>query len=252
MPRILRDTLLALAVACGAAASGNAGDAGDTRAPRPAVVELFTSEGCSSCPPADAYIGELVRRSDVLALSFHVDYWDDLGWRDRFALSEAVRRQRRYARTLGHSAVYTPEAVVDGAADFVGSDRAAIGRALTQTRDGIDVAVAMREGEILIELRARMLAPATEVLLLAYRRTAVSPVGRGENAGRTLTEYNIVREIRRLGRWSGEQRRYHVPAQSLPPDATDVAVLVQREGQGSIIGAASMPLAGHPLAMNRR
>src|SRR5271165_7339833 len=89
---------------------------------RPAVVELFTSEGCSSCPPAEAYVGELAQRADVLALTFHVDYWDDLGWRDRFALPEAVRRQRNYARRLRLSSIYTPQVVLDGRADFVGRD----------------------------------------------------------------------------------------------------------------------------------
>src|SRR5258708_29910268 len=89
---------------------------------RPAVVELFTSQGCSSCPPADAYIGELTQRRDVLALTFHVDYWDDLGWRDRFGLPDAVHRQRAYAKVLRLSSVYTPQLVIDGQDNFVGSD----------------------------------------------------------------------------------------------------------------------------------
>ena len=258
MRRFLYDTLVALTLACGAGASCSAGDAGTaladgTRfAPRPAVVELFTSEGCSSCPPADAYIGELTRRSDVLALTFHVDYWDDLGWRDPFALRDGVQRQRKYVRALGRRAVYTPEVVVDGEADFVGSDRAAIGKALARPRDGIGMALAMRDGHVLIELNAHQPGMASEVLLIAYRRAAVSAVKRGENAGRTLSEYNIVREIRSLGRWGGEHRNFHTPGASLPPDATDIAVLVQLEGQGSIIGAASMTIAERGIAMNRR
>src|SRR5271170_1584198 len=91
--------------------------------PRPAVVELFTSEGCSSCPPAETYVGELAQRPGVLALSFHVDYWDDLGWRDRFGIPEATPRQRAYARAMSLSSVYTPQVVIDGHEDFVGSDR---------------------------------------------------------------------------------------------------------------------------------
>src|ERR1700726_1474983 len=90
---------------------------------RPAVVELFTSEGCSSCPPAEAYLGELAERRDVIALAFHVDYWDDLGWRDRFGLTEAVQRQNAYAKTLRRSSAYTPQVVIDGQADYVGGDR---------------------------------------------------------------------------------------------------------------------------------
>src|SRR4030088_1641066 len=96
---------------------------------RPAVVELFTSEGCSSCPPAGTYIGELAQRHDVLALAFHVDYWDDLGWRDRFGLPEAAQRQRGYAKSLRLSSVYTPQVVIDGQDNFVGSDVKSIGRA---------------------------------------------------------------------------------------------------------------------------
>lgn len=104
--------------------------------PRPAVVELFTSEGCNSCPPAEAYIGELTGRSDVLALSFHVDYWDDLGWRDRFGLGQSVERQRSYARSLRLSSVYTPEVVIDGRGDYVGSNRVGIAHALQERRGG--------------------------------------------------------------------------------------------------------------------
>src|SRR5579862_9988408 len=97
---------------------------------RPAVVELFTSEGCSSCPPAEAYVGELARQKDVLALAFHVDYWDDLGWKDPFSLKMSTERQYTYSRVLGHSSVYTPQVVIDGKDEFVGTDRRRIGAAL--------------------------------------------------------------------------------------------------------------------------
>jgi hypothetical protein len=209
---------------------------------RPAVVELFTSEGCSSCPPAEAYIGELAQRRDVLALAFHVDYWDDLGWRDRFGLPEAVQRQRAYAKTLRLSSVYTPQIVIDGQGDFVGSDRAAIGRALSGNRNGVAVALSVRDGEVLIDLGAREKIAPCDVLLVAYLRTAVSAIGRGENAGRTLKEFNIVRDLRSLGRWDGQPRLYRSPVNSLPRDATDVAVLVQPLGQAPIVGAATLAL----------
>src|SRR6267378_2009368 len=126
MTRSLRECMAAAAMLCCVAATN--------AQPRPVVVELFTSEGCSSCPPAEAYVGELSQRSDVLALSFHVDYWDDLGWRDRFALGQAVERQRIYARVLNRSSVYTPQLVIDGRDDYVGSDRTAIGRSLSRNR----------------------------------------------------------------------------------------------------------------------
>src|SRR5271168_282393 len=120
--------------------------------PRPAVVELFTSEGCNSCPPAEAYVGELAGRSDVLALSFHVDYWDDLGWRDRYGLSQSVERQRTYARSLRLSGVYTPQVVLDGRADYVGSNRSAIDRALKSNRDGVPVSLSVTDGEATVRL----------------------------------------------------------------------------------------------------
>jgi hypothetical protein len=209
---------------------------------RPAVVELFTSEGCSSCPPAEAYVGELAQRRDVLALTFHVDYWDDLGWRDRFSLPEATQRQRAYAKTLRLSSVYTPQVVIDGRSDFVGSDRASIGRALMDGRGGVAVALSLRNGEVVIDLGTQGNVPPSDVMIVAYQRTAVSPIGRGENAGRTIKEFNIVRDLRTLGRWDGQKRQYRARLDALPPDATDVAVLVQPLGQAPIIGAASVAL----------
>jgi hypothetical protein len=209
---------------------------------RAAVVELYTSEGCSSCPPAEAYVGELTQRRDVLALTFHVDYWDDLGWRDRFGLPEAVQRQRAYAKILGLSSVYTPQVVVDGRIDHVGSDRESIGRDLAEKRNGVAVALSVRGGEILVDVGAQEILAPSEVLLVAYQRLAVSPIGRGENAGRTIKEFNIVRNLRSLGRWDGQQRQYRSRVDSLSPDATDVAVLLQPLGQAPIIGATTMAL----------
>ena len=237
--------------------------------PRPAVVELFTSEGCNSCPPAEAYVGELAGRSDVLALAFHVDYWDDLGWRDRFGLGQSVERQRSYARSLRLSSVYTPEVVIDGRADYVGSNRVGIGNALKEKRDGVPVTLSVGNGEAEVRLgrgeqgarengihqngpgeqaqgaklsterAAREKAAGGDVVLVAYLRKAVSSIGRGENAGRTLDEYNIVRAVVPLGRWNGEDQEFHAKLASLPQDATDVAVLVQSPGQGAVVGAAT-------------
>jgi hypothetical protein len=208
----------------------------------PAVLELFTSEGCSSCPPAEAYIGELTQRGDVLALTFHVDYWDDLGWLDRFALPSAVQRQRAYAKNLGLSSVYTPQAIIDGHQNFVGSDRTSIGKALARPRSGAAIDLSLQEGEVRVELAAQQGVSESEVLIVAYQRTAVSPIGRGENAGRTLREFNVVRDFRTLGRWQGRRQEYRWRISSLPPEATDAAVVVQGLGQASIIGAASIPL----------
>lgn len=230
--------------------------------PRPAVVELFTSEGCNSCPPAETYVGELVGRGDVLALSFHVDYWDDLGWRDRFGLSQSVERQRAYARSLRLSGVYTPQIVVDGRADYVGSNRGAIDRVLKSSRDGVPLSLTVLDGEARVRLepaggvvgsrasdtsgasgalRGDALAKgqSADVVLVAYLHEAVSPIGRGENAGRTLEEFNIVRAIQPLGHWNGSTQEFHTKLASLPQDTTDVAVLVQLPGQGAILAAAT-------------
>jgi hypothetical protein len=209
---------------------------------RPAVVELFTSEGCSSCPPAEAYVGELAQRPDVLALSFHVDYWDDLGWRDRFGIPEATPRQRAYARAMSLSSVYTPQVVVDGHEDFVGSDRRSIGQALNSARTGIPVTLAVSDGSVLVDLPATTGVSQGDVLLVAYQQSAVSAIGRGENSGRTLTEYHIVRALRHLGHYTGEAKRYTADLESLPKEATHVAVLVQLPNQGPILAAASRPL----------
>jgi hypothetical protein len=209
---------------------------------RPAVVELFTSEGCSSCPPAETYIGELAQRRDVLALAFHVDYWDDLGWRDRFGLPEAAQRQRVYAKSLRLSSVYTPQVVIDGKDNFVGSDVKSIGRALTGNRNGVAVALSVRDGEVFIDLDAQQKGAPSDVLLVAYLRTAVSSIGRGENAGRTLKEFNIVRDFHSVGRWTGQKQQFHARVDALPRDATDVAVFLQPVGQAPIIGAATIAL----------
>ena len=205
--------------------------------PRPVVVELFTSQGCSSCPPADFYLGKLSARSDVLALAFHVDYWDNLGWRDRFALPQSVKRQNVYAQNLHRSSVYTPQLVVDGREDEFRSDSKAVDRALNQNRDGVPVGLSVQDAHIQVEIGRQSGVAPCDVVLVAYLRHAVSNIGRGENVGRTLEEFNIVRDIRTLGHWKGEPRSFRVPVSSLPPDATDVAVLVQPLGQAPIVGA---------------
>ena len=209
---------------------------------RPAVVELFTSEGCSSCPPAEAYTAELAQRTDVLALTLHVTYWDNLGWPDRFGLPQATQRQRGYAEALRSSSVFTPQTVIDGRRSFVGSDRNAITRELLAPRDGPPISVTLSDGELTIGWSAFRATSSGEALLVSYRHSAVTSIGRGENSGRTINEANVVRSIRTLGRWTGQEGKYRVRADSLPQDATDVAVLLQVDGQSSIVGAVTVPL----------
>jgi hypothetical protein len=232
--RRVPEALIVGAAMCCALASGAAA--------RPAVVELFTSQGCSSCPPADAYLGSLSTRSDVIALAFHVTYWDSLGWRDRFALAQSDERQNRYARALHRPSVFTPQLIIDGTQDSLGSGVASISNALNQPREGVAVRLEVEDGQIRIGLSARAGVDASEVVIIAYLRHATSAVGRGENAGRRLDEFNIVRAIRSLGAWKGDARSFQLPIASLPSDATDVAVLIQCDGQRAILGAAARAL----------
>jgi hypothetical protein len=207
-------------------------------AARPVVVELYTSQGCSSCPPADALLGELARLPNVIALAFHVDYWDSIGWRDRFSIPEAVQRQRRYVDTLGLSSAFTPQVVVDGRGSFVGSDRRRIVAALSETLEKIAVEVAVDHGELTVTVPEAKDMSGFDVNLAAYLPEASTSVGRGENSGRTLAEFNIVRQFRKIGSWNGEKSVFRVYVDSFPADATRVAVLVQRIQQGPIAGIA--------------
>jgi hypothetical protein len=209
---------------------------------RPVVLELFTSEGCSSCPPAEVIVNELAQRSDVLPLSFHVDYWDGLGWRDRFSLASATERQRGYARTLRLASVYTPQAVIDGARDIVGSQRSAVMEAVSGRRDGVATSVSVSGETIQIHVGAGSDAASADVLLVAYLREADTLIRRGENSGRTVKESNIVRSLYVLGQWKGKPREFQLSLGRLPENVTDIAVIVQSAGQGAILGAVAQPI----------
>ena len=235
MGRIFLSVLMASSLSVGFVAAAGA----ETR---PVVLELFTSEGCSSCPPAELIVNELAQRSNVLPLSFHVDYWDDLGWRDRYSLASATGRQRVYAQTLHRSSVYTPQAVIDGSRDIVGSQRAAVIEAVSGPRDGVATTATVNSGIIQIHVGAGSDAAAADVLLVGYLREATTPIGRGENSGRTLKESNIVLSLHELGRWHGKPRDFELRVDKLPENATDIAVLLQSAGQGAIIGAVARPI----------
>jgi hypothetical protein len=208
--------------------------------PRPLVVELFTAQGCSSCPPADAYLGQLSRQPEILALAFHVDYWDSGGWRDRFELHQSVERQDAYVRNFRRASPYTPQFVIDGRTDDIKANNLA--QAMQESRDAVPVALAVREGQVVVDVGDKQGRHPGDVQLVTFVRHAVSSVGRGENAGKNLEEFNIVRSIRTLGEWKGAAENYKVSVASLPSDATDVAVLVQSRGTGPILGAAARSL----------
>ena len=196
-------------------AAGVAGMAGAMpvgRARRLVVAELFTSQGCSSCPPADAVLRDLVAsRPDVLALGFHVTYWDRLGWRDPFALEAATLRQRGYAALSGIGGVYTPQMVVDGRYDVVGSDRpgvlAALARAAGAGDSGITLDLSRRDGGLAVIVGAAAGVARGQVLLVGYDNQHGTQVARGENAGRRLVNANVVRAMVPLGAWQGSEVR---------------------------------------------
>lgn len=207
----------------------------------PVVVELFTSQGCSSCPPADALLGELTRRPDIVALAYHVDYWDDLGWKDPFGIPEAAQRQRGYVARLSRAGAFTPQAVVSGDTSLVGSNRTEMNKALAVDRDALAIGLSRAGANLSIELQERWHAP-LDVYVISYLGQATTTISRGENARRTLEQFNIVRSFRKLGSWNGRPQKMLVPMATVPRDATSVAVLLQRPGQGAIAGAATMSL----------
>jgi hypothetical protein len=204
----------------------------------PVVVELFTSQGCSSCPPADALLGELIHDPNVIALAFHVDYWDSIGWRDGYSIPEATRRQNAYVHALGLSSAFTPQLVIDGRTSLVGSDRVRILGALTTRRETMLPTAVVDQGELRITLPDGNPRGNFDVNLAAYLPQGFTSVLRGENAGRRLAEYNIVRQFRRVGGWDGHETTFRVPLDSFPADTTRVAILLQAPAQGPIIGSA--------------
>jgi hypothetical protein len=209
-------------------------------ASRPLVIELFTAQGCSSCPPADAYLGQLSQRPEVLALAFHVDYWDSSGWRDRFELRQSVDRQNAYVRNFHRPSAFTPQFVIDGRKDAV--DTSTIVQALQEPRVAVPVTLAVDAAQVVVDVGEKQGEHPSDVVLVTYLRHADTSVRRGENSGKSLEEFNIVRSIRTLGEWKGAAANYKVSLSSLPSDATDVAVLVQAHGEGPIVGAAAKPL----------
>lgn len=210
----------------------------------PVVVELFTSQGCSSCPPADALLGEFAKQDNVIALAYHVDYWDDLGWRDLFSIPEAMRRQSSYARRLSGAGAFTPQGVVNGRSSFVGSDRRAMKTAVSSAQSMIPVRLSLLDGTLVIELNANDAGRSYDIDAVSFLPEAVTPIGRGENARRTLREFNIVRSFERVSVWNGTVERIAVPLSSFPNDASNVAVLVQEQHEGTILGASSISLGG--------
>jgi hypothetical protein len=221
--RALLAAIAALGIAPGARGAG-----------APVVLELFTSQGCSSCPPADALLGELARRPGVIALAWHVDYWDALGWHDPYASRLSTDRQRAYATRLG-TEVFTPGLVVDGTTMLVGSARAEVEAAIAAASP-LGVPVAIASGPDGAQARIGAASGAVTALFVAWDPMHETSVGAGENGGRRLREFHIVRTASVLGAWDGTARDIPLPAIAPGQGAT---VLVQAPDL-RVVGAAEL------------
>lgn len=252
----LRGTMLA-ALAGASLALGDAPRAEAAQAEPLVVVELFTSQGCASCPPADVYLSDIAQRKGVLALSQHVDYWNYMGWKDPFSSAMASKRQKAYANSLGARYVYTPQIVVDGKAQDVGSNREAVEGMLVEARRVIDKKLPLRVypgpiNEVKLVLPAAP-APAkgepdhspraATIWLVAYDGSHISNVERGENRGKTLTNSNVVRAMRPVGEWEGKAQTLMLNlADEIAAGYSNAAVLLQVGKVGPIIAAARLPM----------
>mgnify|MGYP001359808819 CR=1 FL=1 len=217
-----------------------------------ALLELFTSQGCSSCPPADKLLGELTVDPSLIALSLPIDYWDYLGWKDTLASPAHSARQRAYARVRGDRQVYTPQIVVNGMMHVLGSDKVAIERTIAQTdrRSGVmsvPVSMVVNGNGLSVKIEsAESERQAGEVWLCPLVKAIAVAIGRGENRGRTVTYHNVVRRWLKLGDWTGAASTWNVPLSEIKADGIDAAAVVVQEGTrdkpGIILGAAYTPL----------
>jgi hypothetical protein len=207
-----------------------------------AVLELFTSQGCSSCPAADKLLGELAKDPTLVALTLSVDYWDYLGWKDTLALKGHANRQRAYAAVRADREVYTPQMVVNGVAHVNGSNKPGIERAITRIRKetaplSVPVKVAISGDQLTVSLPALAGSAPGEIWLCPMTRAVPVKIGRGENRGQTIIYTNVVRRWTKLGDWNGQEQTLSMPLKDLQGgDIDSVAVVVQS-------GAASAPKA---------
>ena len=214
------------------------------------VVELFTSQGCSSCPPADAFLTELAKRDDVIALSFHVDYWNYIGWKDPFSSPEATARQRAYGRTLKKRYVYTPQIVVDGRAETVGSNRSMVSSLIMMAAAAQKIEIDVthnKDGSADIRVPGALPGGARkgELWIGFYDAAVKTQIRAGENRGETITNANIVRSYKRIGAWDGKALDIHVDLKARgSADRDGCVIILQSARSGPILGAASFPLPG--------
>lgn len=219
--------------------------------PHKGVIELFTSQGCSSCPPADALLKDYADAHDVIALSFAVDYWDYLGWKDTLALPRNTERQRAYAKARGDGAVYTPQIVVNGVKHVVGSSKEQIDKALESgwprfATAQVPVRFWMQNGALLIQTGAAaqgQLVKDATIWFAVVKKSVEVPIGRGENSSKSITYTNVVRELTPVGVWTGKPVMIRLAMHSIMRPDTEAAVVLIQQGEGGpIIGAAAMGL----------
>lgn len=211
----------------------------------PTVVELFTSEGCSSCPPAEALLRDLADRPDVLALEFHVDYWDYIGWPDPYADNRYTQRQRDYAAYFDNRVIYTPQMVFQGTHEAPGSRQWQVEELLEEAHSLPKVPVNLvmsGSGGLELQIDDAGQRVDAEIYLVTYDDFRESQVTRGENAGKTLTHRHVVRSMESLGAWDGSAVKLVRDVPPLQSDRAGCAVLVQARDTGVILGAASMDL----------
>lgn len=216
------------------------GSAHAQSADRPAVVELFTSQGCSSCPPADAVLADVAKRKDVIALALHVDYWDYIGWKDTFGNPAFAERQRNYARAVGDKMVFTPQIVVNGGEKLVGSDGGMLRQALASLGDDPvpELDVTRRGGILTVTATSDEVLPdGTTIQLVRYIPSASVSIERGENSGRTITYTNIVTSWQVMGTWDG---RTPLSMQLAAKGELPAVVIIQKPGPGAILAAAAV------------
>jgi hypothetical protein len=212
---------------------------------RPVIVELFTSQGCSSCPPADAYLQTLVNKPGVIPLSYHVDYWDYLGWRDTLGSAEYSQRQYDYASSRGDKNVYTPQTVINGREHFVGSQKSTVSGGISSAQSNgssgwIDIAMSENKTDVMIEIAAGAAGKEATLWLMAYAPAISVEIKKGENAGSTVTYNNVVRKMVPAGMWHGEQAKLVLPRSSvIPEDCKGWVALLQEGKVGPVIGAAA-------------
>jgi hypothetical protein len=242
-----RRVALSLAATASAILASAVLTSSDLRAEPRAVIELFTSQGCSSCPAADKLAGELARDPSLVVMSLPIDYWDYLGWKDTLALPGHTRRQKAYSKMRGDREVYTPQVVVNGVAHVLGSDKEAIEQAIAQTgkQDGtlsLPIELSVSGDQISVSVpAAKNPDDKGEIWLCPITRTAEVAIARGENSGHTITYHNVVRRWIKLGDWTGTARTFTVSKQDVTAVGGDaVAVVLQsgtKEAPSTMLGA---------------